>query len=289
MSTITDVKCVLSQKAFDSFCEKFHIPEEVHPVLPKRGNTMHERPAGKIGLYTRFFDFANFRLPLSTFLVDILRGKSLVLSWGRTPRLDSDVRRAIDVTRLRFRCSSYPCVLRDLRDAPLPLLEEFLCLVGLSRHYTLDEETCPLFLDKDGEDLTGSHFLVGGIRTIINTDSDLQKTYVPQMEHNQLFTEFNVGAARQMSLSVEVRIRAEYNIKEKRRLKSVFEEKNQLLKARDEVIENLKAQLLLKEAEAIRLRTEASKHKTVKKSLRDEVNALNERNTILERSAMLWM
>ncbi|GJV01637.1 hypothetical protein Tco_1335206 [Tanacetum coccineum] len=47
--------------------------EEVHPVLPDRGNTMHERPVGKIGLYTRFFDFANFRLPLSTFLVDILR------------------------------------------------------------------------------------------------------------------------------------------------------------------------------------------------------------------------
>nr|GFA33728.1 hypothetical protein [Tanacetum cinerariifolium] len=31
--------------------------------------------------------------------------------------------------------------------------EEFLCLVGLSRHYTLDEETYPLFLDKDGEDM----------------------------------------------------------------------------------------------------------------------------------------
>ncbi|GJY73709.1 hypothetical protein Tco_0478140, partial [Tanacetum coccineum] len=30
-------------------------------------------------------------------------------------------------------------------------LDEFLCLIGLSRHYTLDEETYPLFLDKDGE------------------------------------------------------------------------------------------------------------------------------------------
>ncbi|GJX35084.1 hypothetical protein Tco_0246641 [Tanacetum coccineum] len=96
MSTITDVKCVLSQRAFDIFCEKFHIPEEVHPVLPNRGNTIHERPVGKIGLYTRFFDFANFKLPLSTFLVDILR---------------------------------------------------------LSRHYTLDEETYPLFVDKDEEDM----------------------------------------------------------------------------------------------------------------------------------------
>ncbi|GKE18130.1 hypothetical protein Tco_1425707 [Tanacetum coccineum] len=73
MSAITDVKCVLTQKALDAFCNEFHIPEEVHPVLPNRNDTMHERPAGKIRLYTSFFDFANFRLPLSTFLVDVLR------------------------------------------------------------------------------------------------------------------------------------------------------------------------------------------------------------------------
>ncbi|GJW42235.1 hypothetical protein Tco_0071034 [Tanacetum coccineum] len=30
-------------------------------------------PTGKIRVYTRFFEFANFRLPLSTFLVDVLR------------------------------------------------------------------------------------------------------------------------------------------------------------------------------------------------------------------------
>ncbi|GJV77347.1 hypothetical protein Tco_1508931 [Tanacetum coccineum] len=73
MSSITDVKCVLTQKALDAFCNKFHILEEVHPVLPNRNDTMHERPARKIRLYTRFFDFANFRLPLSTFFFDVLR------------------------------------------------------------------------------------------------------------------------------------------------------------------------------------------------------------------------
>ncbi|GJU95073.1 hypothetical protein Tco_1319829 [Tanacetum coccineum] len=72
MSAITDIKCALSQKALDAFCTKFHIPEEVHPVFPNQHDTMHERPAGKIRLYTRFFDYANFRLPLSTFLVDVL-------------------------------------------------------------------------------------------------------------------------------------------------------------------------------------------------------------------------
>ncbi|GKA83263.1 hypothetical protein Tco_0804858 [Tanacetum coccineum] len=73
MSAITDVKYALTQKALDAFCTKYHILEEVHPVLPNQNDTMHERLAGKIRLYTRFFDYANFRLPLSTFLVDILR------------------------------------------------------------------------------------------------------------------------------------------------------------------------------------------------------------------------
>nr|GEX84066.1 hypothetical protein [Tanacetum cinerariifolium] len=111
-------------------------------------------------------------------------------------------------------------------------------------------------------DLAGSDFLIGGIHTMVD-EFGPNKFFasVRRMEHDQLFTEFNVEAAHQMSLSAEVRMRAEYNIREKRRLESVVEEKNQLLKARDEEIKNLKAQMLLKEAEAaevIRLRAEAS-------------------------------
>ncbi|GJR86067.1 hypothetical protein Tco_0210078 [Tanacetum coccineum] len=66
------------------------------------------------------------------------------------------------------------------------------------------------------------------------------------MDHDQLFTEFNVGAARQISLSAKVRMRAEYNIRERRRLHFVVEEKSSLLKARDVEIESLKAQFLVK-------------------------------------------
>ncbi|GJS47342.1 hypothetical protein Tco_0597463 [Tanacetum coccineum] len=152
--------------------------------------------------------------------------------------------------------------------------------------------------------LTGSDFLVGGIRTVVSPDTDLQKVYVPQwsvtngsclddgrtcremvdefappkffasihgMEHDELFTEFNVGAARQISLSAEVRMRVEFNIREKRRLSAVVEEKNSLLKARDEEVASLKAQLLVKEAEA----AEAIR-------LCDEVQTLADRNTVLE-------
>ncbi|GJZ81613.1 hypothetical protein Tco_0646607 [Tanacetum coccineum] len=61
-----------------------------------------------------------------------------------------------------------------------------------------------------------------------------------------------------MSLSAEVRMRVEYNVKERRRLKSVVEKQDKMLKTRDIEIENLKAQL-------------------------DEVCALKEGNTILEK------
>ncbi|GJX33473.1 hypothetical protein Tco_0243328 [Tanacetum coccineum] len=84
--------------------------------------------------------------------------------------------------------------------------------------------------------------------------------FVRGMEHDQLFTGFNVRAAHQMSLSAEVRMRAEYNVKEKRRLKSVVKKQAELLKVREGEIENLKAQLLLREVEAaetIRLHAEA--------------------------------
>nr|GEV79304.1 hypothetical protein [Tanacetum cinerariifolium] len=152
-------------------------------------------------------------------------------------------------------------------------------------------------------DVSGSDFLICGIRTIVDPDSDLQKVYVPQwsatngfglddshicremldefaplkffasvrgMDHDKLFTEFNVGAARQNSLSAEVRMCAEYNIREKRRLRTVVDEQAKLIKIRDGEIESLKAQLLLKEAEAaeaIHLRAEVFKFKAIEKSL----------------------
>nr|GEV56203.1 hypothetical protein [Tanacetum cinerariifolium] len=66
------------------------------------------------------------------------------------------------------------------------------------------------------------------------------------MEHDQLFTEFNVRVARQISLSVEVRMRA-------------------------------------KSCKSLHLRAEASNFETIEKSLQDEVNALKKWNTILEK------
>ncbi|GJY42894.1 hypothetical protein Tco_0431107 [Tanacetum coccineum] len=72
MGSITSIKCVLTQENLDAVCSKYFVPEEVHPQLPGPNDTMHERPVGKVGIYTRFFDYANYRILFSNFFVSVL-------------------------------------------------------------------------------------------------------------------------------------------------------------------------------------------------------------------------
>ncbi|GKE65505.1 hypothetical protein Tco_1519666, partial [Tanacetum coccineum] len=160
---------------------------------------MHERPAGKIGLYTRFFDYTNFRLPLSTFLVDVLRhfriniSQLSVIRAAKVSHFEIPYRvYGIIPTVGLFRCfyvnskksgwmsfskrsDNAPHTAKHVTRDPDPVAADFnaqyyatlvahpspfrkfpealLCLVGLSRHYTLDEETYPQFLHKNGEEI----------------------------------------------------------------------------------------------------------------------------------------
>ncbi|GKA40192.1 hypothetical protein Tco_0732785 [Tanacetum coccineum] len=591
---IIDIKSVLSQKSLDMFCQNFHIPNEVHPQLPSPNQTIHEMPTGMIGVYTRFFEYANFRLPFSTFLVNVLKHYRIhisqlsVIGAAKVSHFEIMCRvHGFKPTVGLFRCfyvnsknkgwmsfskhqgynavcytkpldslkgwndnffwvDAFTCPAsflwhtgKSVPKDPFPKSSEFnadhyatlvaypalfhkypepfLCLVGMSRNYTLDENTYPEFLrDNDEEmdlisfirtvdptkvrigerqraedepklldttvgrvvpllpispalaeseleasvdklfdeggsgnqlrhpkkrknivadaggpshppkklredhgtlsgasnvevrggpiptlpfvtssvsttpereggdytdsvvgtnlqtagppqrfiissdsshhsganvveakvdsfarpsvplmsvsttvtstvdptttvkekfvessvfggdsssageadhtvggffDLTGSDLIVGGIRTVVSSDTNLQKVYVPQWSVTNGSRLDDGRVCREMvdefaPPNAEVRMRAEYNIRERRRLKSVMEEKDSLLKAKDEEIGNLKAQLLLKKAEAaeaIRLRAEASKFETVEKSLQDEVKNLKEHNAILEK------
>ncbi|GKF07928.1 hypothetical protein Tco_0042152, partial [Tanacetum coccineum] len=157
----TDIKSVLTQKGLDMFCHKFHIPEDVHPQLPSLDQTIHEMPTGKISVFTRFFEFANFRLPLSTFLVNVLGHyrinlsqlsviaaakvshfeilcRVLILNNGWDPFPKSTEFNADDYAVL----VAHPAPFRKF-------LEPFLCLVGMSRYYTLDKDTYSSFLHDD--------------------------------------------------------------------------------------------------------------------------------------------
>ncbi|GJY02161.1 hypothetical protein Tco_0360313 [Tanacetum coccineum] len=80
MGSIDVIKSTLTQSALDALCKKFHIPDIVHPELPGRNNRIRNSPTSKIGVYTRFFDFANYRIPLSQFLVDVLEYFQINLS-----------------------------------------------------------------------------------------------------------------------------------------------------------------------------------------------------------------
>ncbi|GJU35392.1 hypothetical protein Tco_1183746 [Tanacetum coccineum] len=166
---------------------------------------------------------------------------------------------------------------------------------------------------------SGSGFAAGSIRAEEAIGAGLEEIYVPEwtvtkgfelndgrlcanmidhftppaffktvrgMEHEQLFTEFNVSAARNLSLSSEVRMRAEYNILEKRKWRSLAEEKDSLLGAKDKEIEDLKSQLLKAKEESVevaQLRARVSGLEATENSLRGEVASTKEHNVLLEQ------
>ncbi|GKE96821.1 hypothetical protein Tco_1581676, partial [Tanacetum coccineum] len=181
------------------------------------------------------------------------------------------------------------------------------------------DRTLSLFIGK-----SGSEFVAGSIRAGGDADIDLQEIYIPEwsvtkgfelndgrscanmidhfttpaffktvrgMEHEQLFPDINVSVARNLSLSSEVRMRAEYNILEKRKWKSLAEEKNNLLHVKDKEIEELRSQLLLAKDESMevaQLRTRVSSLEAIEGLLQGEVASAKEHNGLLEqeRSAL---
>ena len=62
----------LSQLDLDNFCNNFGITDDFGPLLPGPNDTIRDFPPGKIGIYCRFIEFSNFRLPLSRFLLYVL-------------------------------------------------------------------------------------------------------------------------------------------------------------------------------------------------------------------------
>ncbi|GJU16886.1 hypothetical protein Tco_1144852 [Tanacetum coccineum] len=70
----------ISQEYLLEFTFEYDISEGLHPKLPGRGDRIVDFPEGKVGVYTKFFDFANFRIPISQFLFYILGHYQIHLS-----------------------------------------------------------------------------------------------------------------------------------------------------------------------------------------------------------------
>nr|GEV94100.1 hypothetical protein [Tanacetum cinerariifolium] len=54
----------ISQEYLLEFTSKYGIPESLHPELPGPADPIVEFPEGKVGVYTKFFEFANFHMDL---------------------------------------------------------------------------------------------------------------------------------------------------------------------------------------------------------------------------------
>ncbi|GJW62135.1 hypothetical protein Tco_0111470, partial [Tanacetum coccineum] len=164
------------------------------------------------------------------------------------------------------------------------------------------DRTLSLFIGR-----SGSGFTAGSIRAEEVTYAGLEEIYVPEWTMTKGF-ELNNGRScanmidhftppaffktvrgmehEQLSLSSEVRMRAEYNILEKRKWRSLAEEKDCLLGAKDKKIEELKSQLLKAKEESVKvaqLRTRVSSLETTESSLRGEVASAKEHNGLLEQ------
>nr|GEU78650.1 hypothetical protein [Tanacetum cinerariifolium] len=265
MSAITDIRYVLAQKALDAFCAKFHIPRESRrqgkrkfvvvdaggvSQPPKKQRGDHGTPSGaSIGAFVSVTlkreDGDHTDSVAEPNLLTIGALQRFVVSSDSSHHSGTKVTEAEVDSLIR---SFIPIItvvttITSTVDPTLVTKEKFLEPYPFGAGSSFAGETDPIAGVPQWSVMNGS-----------------------RLDDSHLFIEFNVGAAPQMSLSVEVRMRAEYNVKEKRRLKSVVESQGELLKSREEEIESLKARLLLREVEAakaIHLRAEASNFETV--------------------------
>ncbi|GKB77069.1 hypothetical protein Tco_0943964, partial [Tanacetum coccineum] len=167
MSSITSIKCVLTQEHLDAVCSKYFVPEEIHPQLQGPDDTMH------LGMYTRFFDYTNYRIPFSNFFVSVLTHfripfSQLSVFWSAKFVVPASARfgwfSGTNIVKDRAPTVSEYNVehANTLIAQASPFLrfpEEFLCWVGISRNYLFNKDTYPRFEYEDGEEMDLNAFI----------------------------------------------------------------------------------------------------------------------------------
>ncbi|GKD84291.1 hypothetical protein Tco_1351130 [Tanacetum coccineum] len=75
-----DAVSTIFQEYLLEFTSEYGIPESLHPEFPGLQEPIVEFLEGKFGVYTKFFEFENFCIPISQFLFDILGHYQIYLS-----------------------------------------------------------------------------------------------------------------------------------------------------------------------------------------------------------------
>nr|GEW68253.1 hypothetical protein [Tanacetum cinerariifolium] len=151
----------ISQEYLLEFTSEYGIPKGLHSEFPGPEDTIVDFSEGKVGVYTKFFEFANFRIPISQFLFDILDHYQIHLSqlffW-----VDERVFPTVVDWRTNAPKDGIPAansyseadveVLNTRRTPIQKQPEALLCLVGLGRRYFLGDNVYPTFLHNDNWD-----------------------------------------------------------------------------------------------------------------------------------------
>ena len=77
---LSDFFSNMEENGLLQFTYEYYIPYGVYPVVPELDASIADFPVRKVGVYTRFFDWANERVLLSLFLCDILCYYSIHIS-----------------------------------------------------------------------------------------------------------------------------------------------------------------------------------------------------------------
>ncbi|MFS7890004.1 hypothetical protein Hanom_Chr00s000006g01613681 [Helianthus anomalus] len=56
---------ILNKNDLKWYVDTYAIPASLHPILPEKNTPIYPFVPGKIGVYTRLFDYCNYRLPLT--------------------------------------------------------------------------------------------------------------------------------------------------------------------------------------------------------------------------------
>ncbi|GJW28978.1 hypothetical protein Tco_0045853 [Tanacetum coccineum] len=148
----------ISEEYLLEFTSEYGILEGLHPSLPGPEDTIVDFPKGKVGMYTKFFEFANFRIPISQFLFDILGYYQIhisqlsvivfptVVDWHTSAPKD-------ELPAAGSYHAKNVAVLNTRRTPIRKQPELLLCLVGLSQNYLLGDNEYPTFLYDDGREM----------------------------------------------------------------------------------------------------------------------------------------
>nr|GEU98335.1 putative transposase (putative), gypsy type [Tanacetum cinerariifolium] len=261
-SSIYIVTTVLTQKELDLHCATHGISTDLRPKLPDRNSIIKDSPPGKIGMYTRFVEFANFCIPLLKFLLCVLEYYQINLSQLSV----------IGATKISY----FELMCHDVGRVPTVGTFHRFYVNSLSNGWFsfskcsgADDPCCVSKL---------FHLLP------LLLSQEMRHVVLHNQSNAGFLNSFNINTAQHTSMGFELRLRFEYEIMSREKFEKKFTESAAIIHQVDDEIADLKVKLEKAEREAREvtvLRQHVSELEAVATARASKVVALNEQNVKL--------